>query len=464
MLNLQGFSVRHYHGRMAAQAREEVQELFRNGDVKIIIATKAFGMGIDKSDVRYVIHYNLPGDLESYYQEAGRGGRDGKLAYCILLYDRSDIRTQNFFIENAYPSESDLNNLIQALRNLPQLNGQILVRPNQLAEDAGIEIERLDIALHLLQHAGIARRSYNFTLMANLLLNSGLDWLVNQLSPERAQLLQQLHRACGVSDKRGVTVDLLDAAEKMGTNPLLIDQMLLELSAHGWAVYRPWDRGYLIEPLDRFSENQRAIVNQAEVIAFQQGMRRNLQRMVHYAERLGDGQCRREFILRYFDEATGEKVHPCCNLCDRGEVYPWSSVQSEDTGDLPDIVDPINIVLKAVDWNDQQKTISAPYTHKVLSYILVGNTYAATHMEQDPEKRARRKLRIESSPHFGVLQTLKGGSERVQEILDQLASEGYIQKEKISFQRPDKTIVSYEAPTLSPRGRDQVMSGKYIKV
>lgn len=100
-----GLSVSKYHGGMTEKQRRLSQEDFTFDRTEIMVATNAFGMGIDKSNIRYVIHYNMPKDLESYYQEAGRGGRDGEKADCILLFSRSDIITNKLLIESI-PSEN----------------------------------------------------------------------------------------------------------------------------------------------------------------------------------------------------------------------------------------------------------------------------------------------------------------------------------------------------------------------
>ena len=100
------YKIAFYHGGMSKEERTKIQDQFLKNEIKIIIATSAFGMGVDKSDVRFVIHYQIPANLENYYQEAGRAGRDRKTSYCYLLYHSKDLEIQKSFIEKTYPNNS----------------------------------------------------------------------------------------------------------------------------------------------------------------------------------------------------------------------------------------------------------------------------------------------------------------------------------------------------------------------
>lgn len=129
--------VRHvlYHGGMTPSERDSAQDVFVSGKEDVAIATNAFGMGIDRSDIRFVCHYELTGSVEAFYQEAGRAGRDGGPAYCEMLLMYADKRVQEFFIEGANPDENYIRNVYRVLRENSDNSHECLMPVDKIAEE-----------------------------------------------------------------------------------------------------------------------------------------------------------------------------------------------------------------------------------------------------------------------------------------------------------------------------------------
>jgi ATP-dependent DNA helicase RecQ len=143
-----------YHGKRSAREREEAQDEFMSGRVKAVIATNAFGLGIDKPDIRFVTHFHFPGSPEAYYQEAGRAGRDGDYSLCTILYKVEDRNVQSYFLGGKYPDIGEAARVARIVNDIPERQRMSI---DDVAASCGVARRKARIVLTLLKREGAVR-------------------------------------------------------------------------------------------------------------------------------------------------------------------------------------------------------------------------------------------------------------------------------------------------------------------
>ncbi|WP_341939336.1 RecQ family ATP-dependent DNA helicase [Marinimicrobium sp. C2-29] len=310
-LSQQGYAARPYHAGLKDEERSATQEAFMTGETPIVVATIAFGMGIDKSDIRAIYHYNLPKSLENYMQEIGRAGRDGGDARCELLACRDDLTVLENFTYGDTPDPSALAELVHWLCTRPD---EFDLSTYELSQQFDVRPLVLNTLLTYLELEGVISATAPFYTEYKIAFSQPQADILARFDADRAGFLQQVF-ATGKAGRTWLTLKPAEAAQALGEDSMRIvkalnyleQQALIELKVAGLRQgYRMQQRPEDIEAL-----------NERMARLFQQREERDIDRLHRVCDWAESPGCLQQPLMAYFGETLEQ---PCgrCSGC-RGE-------------------------------------------------------------------------------------------------------------------------------------------------
>ncbi|MEA1963446.1 MAG: RecQ family ATP-dependent DNA helicase [Patescibacteria group bacterium] len=300
-----------YHAGMDAEDRKWAQNDFLSGKIKVIIATNAFGMGIDKSDVRYVVHYDMPGTIEAYYQEAGRAGRDNKQSFCLLLFNSRDRALHEFFIKGDNPPPDIIREIYNLL--LSYESDTILITYAELSDMLLDDAPDMAIgtSLKILEKEGYIARSReknNNSYLKFLQDFSRIKNTIGTRAKKQLAALDALEKKFTIELLQGSELNLEEISDIINIKKETLLRLIKKLTENNLAEYRPPFRGTEIKILKRV-DSKDLNINTSALKEKLRSARKKLDKIEEYAYAFG---CRQKFILNYFGEADSR----ACGKCD----------------------------------------------------------------------------------------------------------------------------------------------------
>ena len=319
-LRRRGFRADFYHAGLEPHERTRVQEAFfdNSGDgLDIVVATNAFGMGIDKSDIRYIVHWTLTGTLEEYCQEVGRAGRDGEDALCILLFCHDDRGLHEWFIKESAPDKQSLLKLLRVIENFKGSGRYRTISSEELEWMSGSKGTKVLVCLSYLEKLGFLKRWYNVPSQLSVRFRGPWIEETEPSDTEQQHLLSIL--------RGGNVRTVLELSEAIGLNPKAVMEQLAELQSDGYIQYWGQEDLLLIELLEDSELLNTLTDEQIEVGDYVRRKQSQIDQMVVYAL---EATCRMRLIRDYFGEPIDENYR--CGTCDLCQTQAVNEIAISD--------------------------------------------------------------------------------------------------------------------------------------
>ncbi|MCB0712809.1 MAG: RecQ family ATP-dependent DNA helicase [Ignavibacteriae bacterium] len=325
-LHAEGLPVTIYHAGLADGDRQGAQEAFIAGKARVIVATNAFGMGIDKANVRGVYHMDMPGSIEAYYQEGGRAGRDGKPSRCVMLWSGRDRGLQEFFIRNSFPERETLEGVYNALWDSVQVGigsrheGILVPNEKRIAARARIHPASIYGAISLLEKSGVIEQVRSDRLAVVRFTGSSEEikrfYNVTRDEIRKKTVMGLLRTIGGGALGREMMFNPDDVAEKSDLSRADFERGMKGLTMARLLIYTPPTSRGGIRFLAERLPSRNLLIDEKRIEKERSRAVARLDATERYARTV---TCRRDFILEYF--GAEQEPEPCgrCDNCRAGK-------------------------------------------------------------------------------------------------------------------------------------------------